>query len=122
MSFVLESDNYNPVEDMKAVLTIRPIYGDITVEFKDQDLEPVSVNYGEEYLLPDIDKEGYLFDGWYYMIGDEMIKVELNGIWEYEATDHVVLIPIFVSEEEEEFEQIVEEETESEESISDPVE
>lgn len=97
VSFVLENDNYNPVEDMTAVLTILPIYHDLTVDFDAEGLETMDIVFGEEYSLPVLEKEGFTFDGWYVQIGDEFIKVASEGVWEYEVDDSDVdLIPVFI--------------------------
>ena len=98
LSFELENDNYNPIEDMTAVLTILPIYDDLKVNFDEDGLEPMQIVYGEEYSLPVLEKEGEIFDGWYVMIDGELVKIEQSGIWEYELSkDEITLVPMFTS-------------------------
>ena len=96
LSFVLENENYNKPEDLKAVLTITPIYSDLIIRFKDSDLQEMQIPYGEVYELPVPEKEDYSFDGWYMEVDGEYIPVEQEGIWEYTTKQHeVTLIPVF---------------------------
>ena len=96
LSFVLENENYNQPEDLKAVLTITPIYSDLIIHFKDSDLQEMQIPYGEVYELPVPEKEDYSFDGWYMEVDGEYIPVEQEGIWEYTTKQHeVTLLPVF---------------------------
>ena len=96
LSFVLENENYNKPEDLKAVLTITPIYSDLIIRFKDSDLQEMQIPYGEAYELPVPEKEDYSFNGWYMEIDGEYIPVEQEGVWKYTTKQReVTLIPVF---------------------------
>ena len=73
------------------------IYGDLvlyarwndgnlyTVSFnvngENSEIEPITVQYGKEYMLPTPTKEGYEFDGWYYTGSGNSGWLALQGAW-----------------------------------------
>ncbi|MBQ7760822.1 MAG: InlB B-repeat-containing protein [Clostridia bacterium] len=58
----------------------------------DLNVDSVTFNYGEEYSISAVERDRYIFDGWYY--GDD--KLSLNGTWTYKENVELVArwIPI----------------------------
>lgn len=95
LSFEVD-DNHNPIEDMKAVLTIMPVYSDLDIEFDYENIEPIIVDYNGSYNLPSLQEDGYTFLGWYMEVDGEYIRVEQSGIWDYDIdVREVLLVPRF---------------------------
>ena len=96
ISFVLESDNYNEVEDVKSRLIVEPVQSSTNVSFEYDGLQPVSLINGQQYTLPELEKQDHVFLGWYEYNDGQFRQFNQEGIWNKDGlNNNRVLYPLF---------------------------